>query len=409
MKMANSNYERMNQEFYRTKLDNGLTLLFEKRERPVASIMITSRFGGLYEPAEYKGIAHFIEHGVFKGTRRRDQLRLKKDIESKGGIFNASTEEQMTSYYVKIPSNHIELGLDVLLDMVLNPLFEPEEIEKERKVIFEEIKMRKDLPEMYVIDKIKELLYRGDFSLPLAGTFDSLKNIKRQNILDYHALYTNNNLIITFVGKSDYTDFIKLVQDRFKRNTCFRNLPYKKIYRKNQQIIEKRQELQQAHLVIGIHMPSLTEKQRYAAEVIDCILGSGMSSRLFQEIREKRGLAYATKTYLQQERDYGHLIAYAGIKPDKVKEVREIILKEIKKLKKLKKDELEEAKEQLIGAYRVKNENSINTLFSLAIEEIAGNAERFYKYPEMISRVKLDDVKRLASIKNYSFLGLVPK
>jgi predicted Zn-dependent peptidase len=181
------------------------------------------------------------------------------------------------------------------------------------------------------------------------------------------------------------------------------------INKTNRAIIEKRAGLDQIHLALAVHMPSLSDKRRYGAEIMSTILGGGMSSRLWQEVREKLGIAYSIHSLVEQEMSYGSLIIYAGINKDYQNKVREVILKEIKKLQDLKEKELEEAKEQLIGNFSLENENGINTAQHLALNEMAMEAEEFYRYPERISEVKLEDVKKLAKIKKYSFVALAPK
>jgi len=181
-----------------------------------------------------------------------------------------------------------------------------------------------------------------------------------------------------------------------------------KIEKINASLIEKRKGIDQAQLVFGYHMPSLLDKKRYAAEILDVILGKGMASRLFQEIREKRGLAYAVKGMLEQDKNYGYEMIYIGTVKEKINEIKELILKEIKKMQNLEKKDFEQAKEQLHGLNALATESSADVMRVLIQEENAGNAEEYYKYDERIEKVKLEDVRKLARLGGYSFVALVP-
>jgi len=393
-------------EFYRKKLDSGLTVLFEKRKVPVVSVASSVKFGAQYESEKIKGIAHFIEHLVFKGTKKRTVEEIPREIELKGGILNAFTGEEVTCYWNKLPSKHFGLGADISRDLILNPLFEKDPLDRERKVILEEIKMYQDNPTSFVLEKIKEMLYEKPFNMSIAGTAETVNGLSREKVIElYKSIYASNNMIFSVVGDVDWKDvlyeakkFPKSKKD-IKRNT---------IVLKNGESIIKRKGIDQAHEVLGFHMPTLMDKDRYAAELFDGILGGGMSSRLFQEIREKRGLCYAVKSNLEQSKDYSYELIYVGTVKDKIKIIKELILKEIKKMKDLKQSDLNEAKERLIGLKEVHKEKSESTMFELLQEELGGNAENYYSYEENINKVKLEDVRKLSKLKGSSFVALVP-
>lgn len=395
-------------DFYKIKLQNGLTLLFEKRRSPIVSIFLAVRLGSAYEAGANKGICHFIEHAVFKGTKKRNAEEIEHAIEKVGGYINANTEEEETAFYVKIPSKHLELGLDVLADIVLNPLFDEKEIERERDVILEEIKMYNDLPEEYVIDKLKSLLYKEPFGMLSTGTESIVSNIKRQDLCNFHTLYSPENIVLVVVGGVNFTDVLELTRKKFIAEP---KTPVKtriEIESSFGQIIQRRSNLHQSHLALGFHMPSLSDKLRYAADVANTILGVGASSRLYQEIREKRGLAYSVKSIIRQERDYGYITIYAGVKKENIMAVRNIVIKEIRNLQDLQSKELEEAKEKCIGEYLLEDEESEWTAEQLALNELTTEAREFYDYPKRIAAVKLEDVKAAAKPTRYSFVALVP-
>lgn len=394
--------------FYKKKLNNGLTVLFEKRNLPLITTSVSVKVGAEYEQQKTKGISHFIEHLVFKGTKKRTQQKISGEIEKKGGVLNAFTGEEITCFLNKLPSKHLNLGIDISSDLTLNPLFETKEIEKERKVILEEIKMYHDNPQYYVLKRIKSLLYEKPHATNISGTFESVSGITRKNILDHYSqAYTTNNMILTAVGNANFQDICELAEKIFPKTT--KKIQETTPTKKNGELIEKRKGLDQANLVLGYHIPTLTDKNRYAPQILHVILAEGMSSKLFQEIREKRGLAYAVKGLIQQDKNYGNQLIYIGTTKENVKKVKELILKEIKKLEKLEKRDLQEAKEQLIGLKEVESENSEEIMTELIYEENANNATEYYKYEERINNLKLEEVKKLVKIKGYSFMALVPE
>lgn len=394
-------------EFYRKKLDNGITIIFEKRKTPVVTVASSVKFGAQYEGEKIKGISHFIEHLVFKGTKNRSVSEIPKEIESKGGIINAFTAEELTSYWNKLPAKYFELGAEISRDLILNPLFEKKALERERKVILEEIKMYHDNPGSHVLEKIKEMLYKKPFSISITGTAKTVKGLSREKVIRlFDSIYSTNNMVFSVVGNASLSSVLEQAKKFPKTNKEIRKIP---ILLRNGEITEKRKGIDQAHLVLGFHMPKLNDKQRYAAEIFDSVLGGGMSSRLFQEIREKRGLCYAIRSQLEQSRDYAYGLIYAGTVKEKVKKIKEIILKEIKDFKNLNKTDFNEGKERLIGLRQINKERSDMTMIGLLQEEIGGNAEEFYKYEEKINSVKLQDVKNLSKLRGYSFVSLIPE
>ena len=393
-------------EFRRKVLDNGITIIFEKRKTPVVSVASSVKFGAQYEKESIKGISHFIEHLVFKGTKKRSVTEIPQEIESKGGILNAFTSEEITSYWSKLPSKYFKLGADISRDLILNPLFEEKSLERERKVVLEEIKMYHDNPSSFVVKKIKEMLYEKPFNMFIAGTLKTVAGLSRKKILDlFHAIYSTNNMIFSVVGNVSWGEVLEEAKKFPKINKRINSIP---IILKNGQLIKKRKGIDQAHEVFGFHMPKLDDKNRYAAEVFDSILCGGMSSKLFQEIREKRGLCYALRGSLEQSKDYAYEMIYVGTVKEKIEKIKKLILKEIKKLGSLKQRELSEAKERLIGLRQISKEKCDSTMTELLLEEIGGDAENYYKYEDNINNVGLKNVRNLSKLKGYSFVALVP-
>lgn len=345
---------------------------------------------------------------LYKGTKNRTSKQISEEIEKNGGILNGFTEEELTAYWCKMPSSKIKIGLDVLSDMILNPLFDRKELEKERQVIFEEMKMRKDRPDIFVMDKIQSFLFTGNLSLDLIGTEKSMSSITRDILIKkFSQAYSSNNLILCVVGDSNFKKLCEYCEKTFPKTK--KSITEPKIGIKNKKSLLQRKGIDQANMVFAFHIPKATEKLNYAAQVLNCIMAGGMSSKLFQEIREKRNLAYAVKGSSNSGRRFGYNYIYIGAKKENIEKIKEIILDEFKKLSNLKEKELSQAKEQLIGQSKISREDSQGQMVDLLYNEIIENAKKSYDYEKNIKKVKLSDVKKLSKIKDYSFLALVPE
>ncbi|MDH5685934.1 MAG: M16 family metallopeptidase [Candidatus Hadarchaeaceae archaeon] len=395
----------MESEFYRTKLDNGLIVLLERRKSPVVASLLAYRLGAAHEPAEFKGVAHYLEHCIFQGTKTKSSKEISAIVDKRGGVLNGFTDEEVTAFWTKLPSKYLDLGVDLLSDMLTNPAFDGQKIEKEKKVVLEEVKMHHDTPTMYVFERAKSFLYEKPFGMEIVGTEETIKPISREILLKFFKLY--NNPILCVVGGADFDEVIEFAK---RKITVKRAFPSKlKINKINKQAVERRKGLKQAHLVLAFHTATLRDGMRYALESFNAVLSGGGSSRLFQEIRDKRGLAYHVGSYPQIGVDYGHNLIYVGTDAGHIKQVKELILKEIKKMRELDKKEFEESKEQLIGLYKLLQEDSNKVALALLKEELAGSAEEFYRYEQRISELKLQDVRELGKLKRYSFVALVPE
>jgi predicted Zn-dependent peptidase len=397
--------------FYRKVLKNGMTIIFEKRNVPVVSVAFAVRNGGVNEKKEEKGISHFIEHMLYKGTNKRNAKQLAEEIERKGGELNGFTDENITAFWCKMPSRYLDVALDVLSDMVKNPKFDEKELEKERKVIFEEIKMRRDIPQVYAFDKIQSYLYEEPFGIPLIGTEKTMNSIDRKKIIEkFKVVYRSNNLILCVVGDANFEQIIDFAEKNFGKEKG--KVPEFKISLKNEFNLEKRKGIDQANLVFAYHVPLAKENKSYAASVLSVLMGEGMSSRLFTEIREKRNLVYAIKGASNINRDFAYNVIYAGTDTKNVEIVKKLILEEFEKVyKNLNEKELKEVKEQIVGNYYISMEDSQKQMMNLLSYEIDGDAKKFYEFEKKIKEVKLGDVKDIAkkAKENYSFFALVPE
>lgn len=399
----------MKSKFYRKVLANGMIVILEKRSLPVVSVAFAVRSGGMYETSSEKGISHFIEHMLYKGTATRNAKQIAEEIEKNGGDLNGFTGEAVTAYHCKIPSKHIDIALEVLGDLVKNPLFDEKEIEKQRHVIFEEIKLHQDNPLHHVFNEIQSTLYKKPFGIPLIGTNKTLSSLTKEKIIKkFKQIYQPNNMILCVVGNTDFNKVVEFAKRNFGNTKG--NLPKFKIVKKNESRTEKRKGINQANLVFAHHIPTAKDKKNYAAFTFNVLMAGGMSSRLFQEIREKRNMAYAVKGKSDISKDFAYSLIYVGTSKQNVKKVKKIILEEFEKVsKELSEKELSQVKEQIIGNHQISIEDSQCQMANLLYNEINGNAKKVYEFEKNIRAVKLDDVKNLAKIKKYSFFALVPE
>jgi len=395
-------------EFKKKVLSNGLTVLFEKRDVPVTTVMLAAKYGAACEVMEEKGMAHFLEHLCFKGTKKRNVKQIAEEVERVGGELNAFTHEEMTAYYVKLPSGHLSAAMDVVFDIFFNASFPEGEVVKEANVICEEIKMYRDNPRMYTIGMIKKNLYESPFCDFICGSQEGVRGMTREKLFTKHRkMYVPSNSILCVVGNNDFSEVVKMAELMCVdgKDIDVKVPGIKKVEIKSS---EKRAGVEQTNLVLGFHFPYAGEDGRYVAEVFSTILGEGMSSKLFSEVREKRGLVYSVKTDLDLGKDYGYMIIWAGTDEEKRQEVIDICLEEFKKMGEISKKELDEAKVQVVGNRHVEMEGSSETAINLIMEEISGDANDYYDYEKKIGAVNLSAIKKLAKISDYASFSLGP-
>jgi len=395
-------------KFQKKKLSNGITVIHEARDLPVVSVSITNPFGAAFETADIKGIAHVIEHLLFKGTKSRTHEDISREIEKKGGLLNAFTSHEATSYWFKLPSEHIFTGLDIITDMLNNSTFPEENFEKEKKVILEEIKMYHDNPRTHIFEQIEKNLFEKPFGDLIIGSKETVSSLKRDFVIDYfNKVYSPEKFIVTMVGKADFDKVCSYLEKAFSPKN--KKIERQDIKEKNADTTEERPGIDQAHLVFAFHAPLISDPKSYHLQVLDSYLADGMSSKLFLEIREKRGLAYAIKSGLEAEKSYAFYTIYIGTTKEALPEVKKLILEGFENVKNMTEKDLEEAKRRLVGLKRVTSEESSSVMNELIYTEIATEAEDYYKFEENISKVTLDQVKEMAKIKEYSMAAVMPK
>ncbi|MCD4771390.1 insulinase family protein [archaeon] len=396
-------------KFQKKVLDNGLTVLFEKRDVDVTTVMLGVKYGSGYDSVEEKGMAHFIEHLCFKGTEKRNVKEVVDEVEKIGGELNAFTHEETTAYYVKLPSKHFGVAMDVIFDIFFNPIFPEEDVAREASVICEEIKMIKDNPMRHTLEEIKGNLYEEPFGYFGGGRAEVVRAMTREQLKGKHdKIYIPKNSVLCVVGNNNFEEVVSLAEKLSGENESRVKVELPEIVLKNVKNEEKRAGLEQANVTLGFHFPKAGNEGNYAAEIFSAILGHGMSSKLFSEVREKRGLVYGVKTDLDNGKNYGYMVIWAGTDPAKVEEVKKICLEEFGKMGNISQKELEEAKVQVVGNRKVESEGSSETAVNLIMEEIAGDAEEYYDYEKKINEVTLEDIKGLASKTEFASFSLGP-
>ena len=323
------------QEF---RLKNGIRLIYKNiPEFHSVSTGIWIKTGSRFERKNLSGVSHFIEHLLFKGTRKRDYKQIKEAIEGVGGTFNGFTSEEATCYWIKILGEYLELSTDVLSDMIQNPLLKETDIEKERKVIIEEINMYKDIPAKYVFEIFDGTLYdKHPLGQSVAGTVETVGGMKRNWMLGYlRDFYTADNIVVSISGRISEKDMLNAVEryllpvSRKSDNEC---QPWKE-GPGGPKIRKLKKKTEQTHIAMGGLGPSRFDETRYALSVLNTIFGANMSSRLFNRIREQMGLAYAIRSYTKHYQDTGAYLVYAGVSPDNAEKSIEAVVDEMKKIR----------------------------------------------------------------------------
>lgn len=352
-------------------LSNGLTIIGE--EIPYLksiTLGVWVNAGSRIENEELGGISHFIEHMLFKGTKNRTSKEIASTIDNLGGQINAFTSKECTCYYVKLLDEHIDIGIDILSDMFLNPLFDEKDIDKERQVIIEELKMYEDSPEDLVYDLLMEGIYKTDaLGMNIIGTEESLYNMNRNTIKDYfNKYYVASNSVISISGNFKFEEMVKLIESKFK-DLAMGNVDIKITEPEfHPCFIARNKDTEQVNLAISLKaIPLEYREDAYALSIINNIFGGSISSRLFQNIRESKGLVYSIYSAPSLYRKSGELGIYASMSNENLKKVYNLVLEEIDNLRQnhLTDKEIKESKEQLKGSYILGLESTSSRMMSI--------------------------------------------
>lgn len=373
-------------------------------ERQSASVVLMFAAGSRLEDERLAGVSHFIEHLYFKGTSRRPSSKEIADaIEGVGGFINASTDKELTAYWVRVPSEHLNLGLDVLFDIVANSRLDPADVERERMVILEELRMYQDQPQDYVQNLFEELIWPGHpLGRDIAGTEESVSRLDREDILEYaDAHYRLPNLVVGVAGELKVEETI----DGVTRSLSLRpglngQTPIvAPPPLAGPRVLVRRRDTEQAHICLGARAYSYLHPDRHALDLLNTVLGEGMSSRLFLNIRERLGLAYDVHSFSQKHRDTGYLGVYIGVDPKKAVDAVNAAMAELRGLseKEITAEELARAKEFTKGRLRLELETTNGVAFWLTYQELLlGGIKAIEDELALVDAVTAGDVKRVA-------------
>lgn len=383
------NHER---DIQRTTLPNGLTILTERMDhvRSVAmGVWINS--GSRHELPEVNGISHFVEHMVFKGTKSRSAQHIAREVDAIGGNIDAFTGKETICFNIKVLDEHVPTAVDILSDLVLNPTFADDEILRERGVVLEEIKIDEDNPD-YLVHEIFTQSFWKDHPLakPILGTRETVRRFQQDTLFNYYGdRFLGGNIVFTAAGNLQHHAFVDQIRRRFESlptGKTLHNQPAPKTHSRIQ--LRNKKALEQVQLCLGVPAPQVNHEQRYVTNLLTNILGGGMSSRLFQTIREERGLVYSIYSDLAPYRDTGSLCVYAGTSAAQALNVVDLIMAEFRRIKSepVAPDELRRAKDQLKGNLLLSLESSSARMSNLARQEMYFN--HFSSFDEILNNVE---------------------
>jgi predicted Zn-dependent peptidase len=392
----------------RTVLPTGLIVLTERMEHIRSVAMgVWIKSGSRCEAPEINGISHFVEHMLFKGTRSRSSLSIAREMDSIGGNLDAFTGKETICFNVKSLADHVPIALDVLTDLVLNPTFASTEIERERGVILEEIKIDEDNPDVLVHELFTQNFWKDHpLGKPILGTTQTVGRLDQQKLFDYHAgRFRGGNMVFSAAGDLEHDQFVDAIAQKFAPL-----LPGEPAFESQTPqasariLLQNKKALEQVQLCLGVPAPPITDDNRFATLILNTILGGGMSSRLFQTIREERGLAYAIYSDLSPYSDTGSLCVYAGTSAGKALEVVDLVMAEFRNLKEnpLSEEELKRGKDQLKGNILMGLESSNSRMANLARQEMYFH--QFFTAEEVIARIETVTAEQIQGMAKRLFI-----
>ena len=389
--------------YRKTALDNGVRIITETMPHVrSASIGIWADVGSAVERAEERGISHLVEHMLFKGTQRRSARAIAEEMDGVGGNLNAFTDKETTCYYAKVIDHHVPLAVDVLSDMFLHSTFDTTELEKEQRVILEEIKMYDDSPDELIHDLFIQTMW-SDSSLgaPTIGFADTVTALTRELLREHmRRRYAPNSVVVAAAGHIKHAEIVELFGKAFAdfKGAC--TLPIPENPRTTPSTLFRQKDSEQAYVVLGTHGLSVCDERRYVLSVLDTILGGGMSSRLFQEIREKRGLVYTVYSFQAAYRGAGLFAVYAGTSPGNVPECVRVVRDQFAKLRdtRVADDELRLAKEHIKGNLTLSLESTSSRMIRLGRSEFSiGRNLTTEEIENRIDAVTSEEIQTLAN------------
>lgn len=386
-----------------TGLSNGVRVITETmpQVRSVsAGIWVGS--GSRHEVGAENGISHFIEHMLFKGTTSRSAEEIARSVDSIGGNLDAFTSKELVSYNAKVMDEHLPLAFDVLADLVLHPVFRESDIEKEKGVILEEMKMEVDNPEYLIHELFSSSFWKGHaLGKPIIGTRQTVRKFDRERIAGYYRkVYSPSNILITAAGRLDHEQLVRLAERQFAGlSPNGSTLPDPTPSARAHVVLRDKRSLEQTHICLGVPAYPLAHEKRFVCYALNTVLGGGMSSRLFQNIREKQGLAYSVFSELNLYRDTGCLMIYAGTSIQTARQVIDSIMGELRNLREqpVSEEELRRAKDNLKGSLMLSLESTSSRMANLARQAMFFG--RFFSLDELvdsIERISAEELQQVA-------------
>ena len=403
----NPNPVKEARDIHRELLPNGLLVLSEEmRHIRSISIGVWMKTGSRDEAPEANGISHFVEHMVFKGTTTRSAQDIARQVDSIGGNMDAFTGKETICFNIKVLDEHLPIALDIVSDLVLHPIFTPKDIVREKGVILEEIKMDEDNPD-YLVHEIFTQSFWKDHPLgkPILGTKETVRSFEQEKLFDfYRQRFAPNNMIISAAGNLNHAKFVELIHERFASLASVPNGFHQPAPAVTPRIITRnKKSLEQVQLCLGVPSHPISHEKRYVSYVLNTVLGGGMSSRLFQKIREEQGLAYAIYSDLNPYRDTGCMTVGAGTSLESTPKVVDSVLAEFREMKSqpIPDEELRRAKDQLKGNLLLSLESSMSRMSNLARQQMHFNY--FFGMQEILDRVESITEDQVLAMANHLF------
>ena len=394
-------WERIRTMYHRTVLENGLRIISEQLDHlKSVSLGIWVNAGSRDEEPGQNGISHFIEHMIFKGTRSRSTFQIAKELDSIGGMSNAFTGKENTCFHARVLGKHFDRVADILSDIFLHSLFDPRDMERERQVILQEISMVEDSPDENVHVLLNRRFWENHpLGLPILGTNETVAGIQKESILEYMGqCYGPENVVVSAAGNIQHDTLVSYLRPLFEELTPGGLAKPRVPPRSNSGILCQEKDHEQVHLCLGAEAPSMKDDRRYACALFNVLLGGNMSSRLFQEIRERRGLAYSIYSFHSTYYDSGMFGVYLATDNGNINPALETIQNEIRKIQEgdLATDDLAAAKEHLSGGIYLSSENPDNRMMRIAKNEIVFH--RYVSYEELVEHMEKVTIEEIVAV-----------
>ena len=392
--------------YHKTVLKNGVKILSERMDHfRSVSLGVWVGVGSRDELEKENGISHFIEHMIFKGTQSRSNLQIAKELDAIGGFSNAFTGKEHTCFYGKALNKDFPHLADILSDIFLNSVFDPQDMDRERQVILQEIDMMEDTPDDHIHVLFNDFFWRDHpLGMCVLGTDETVSTIGKEVILDYiDRFYTPNRILLAASGDIDHDALVACFEPLFEPLSSNSGGPSRAVPQVNVGVSCHWKDLEQVHICLGGKAPNLSSELRFAGAVLNTILGGNMSSRLFQEVREKRGLAYSVYSFLSSYSDAGLFGVYAATDPSEVNYALKVVNAEIKKIRRgeLSEKELDAAKEHLIGSLLLGSENTDASMMRLAKNEYVFG--RYVSHDETVAELKKVTIDEVVAVVEETF------